>query len=159
MRNGKNNKRRRRKIRKSCAFCDRVFYAKKNTATFCKNSHRQLFFNVKKIIIQDPYYENPNKGKRLAPGTMPSQQMSEDEVIFTGSLDTLYLKLRNYIDEQQLREEKIFINKLKPIIESKDWSNSICQIFTDKEMMEVFRVTRRKYKLYRMPWKNGIPFS
>lgn len=148
-----------RKLRKECAFCDRVFYAKRNTAAFCKDSHKQLFFNVKKIIIQDPYFENPNRGKRLASGTMPSRQMSEDEVIFTGSLDTLYHKLSYYLDERQLRKEKILINGLKPIMESKDWHDSICQIFTDLEFMEVFRVTSSKYKLYRSPWKNGIPFS
>jgi len=146
-------------IKKSCAFCDITFYAKSVSAIFCSDSHRQQFYYVKKKIIQDPYFENPNKGKRLAPGTMPSQQMSEEEVIITGSLDTLYLKLHNYIDEQQLRNEKILIARITPIIESKDWSDSICQIFTDKEMMEVFRVTRRIYKLYRAPWKNGIPFS
>lgn len=146
-------------VKKSCAYCDETFYAKSISARFCSDSHKQRFFIVKKIIMQDTYCENPNKGKRLAPGTMPSQQMSEDEVIYTGSLDSLYLKLRSYIDDQQLHKEKIFIDRLKPIIESKDWHNSICQIFTDIEMMEVFRVTSRKYKLYRSPWKNGIPFS
>ena len=147
-------------VKKSCTFCDDTFYAKSISALYCSDSHKQRFYTVKKKLTQDPYYDDINNGKRLAPGTMPSLDMPEDKVVFIGDLKNLQSKLAALLSEQQLMDEMRFINKLKPITVSLDWYDSYWQIFTEEDLMGVFRVSPKKYKLYIWPWEseNEKPF-
>jgi hypothetical protein len=69
--------------------------------------------------------------------------------------------LSDKISEDQLTQEKEFIEKLKPFSESKEWVESSLQIFTARDFMEVFRISQDEYKFYVWPWgqDNECPFQ
>ena len=105
---------------KNCEYCNRIFYAKRNTAKYCSNSCRQKEYLSYKRFHQ-AYYQDPNKGKKIPPGTIPSFNMPEDELVFKGDLVNLYSKLSDYISDVQLIDEKDRIVVLKPFSKTKLW--------------------------------------
>ena len=146
-------------IVKECAFCEDVFYAERNSATYCSDSCKEKFYLRKKTTPQW-YDHDPNEGKKLPPGTVTSWEMPEDKLVFYGDLYSLYRKLAEFLSPKQLEEEKAFILNSQPYSKTSDWSESATQIFTDEYFMEVFRIFPDRYKLYVWPWgeDNEKPF-
>jgi hypothetical protein len=136
-------------IVKTCLFCRKIFYAKRDSAKYCCESHKVQYNNWMKTTYYD---HDPNEGIELAPGTITNQQMSEDKLIFQGDQDSLYGKLLEIVSEEQLLHEKEFIENLIPFSTVKGWIRSSSQIFTDRDFMEVLRISYDEYKLYKEPW-------
>jgi len=81
------------------------------------------------------------------PGTIPSEEMPEDKLVFIGDLASLYRKLKNYVlSTEDLITEKESIEKLDPYSETNSWDKSMTQIFTDEYNIEVLRVLPAEYK-------------
>ena len=137
---------------KRCAFCDSIFDSTRNTAIFCSDSCRQKCYLIRKKQKEEAYIGDPNEGKELPPGTIPSQNVPEDTCVFIGDRENLYLKLKKYFSEKQLIEEENYIEALEPISNTNDWFKSSIQIFTDDHILEVFRTTPFVYKLYTSTW-------
>ena len=145
---------------KKCAYCDKIFYPETKRALFCSYSCRQKFHLLKKEHMKNSYTgDDPNEGEKLPPGTIPSLEMPESKLVFCGDLQSLYLKLKNYLSDDQLMGKKQPIERLKPFITKRDWSKTSIQIYTDDNLMEVFRLYPTIYKLYVEPWECGIYFS
>src|ERR1035437_9882244 len=145
--------------KKECAFCGEPFYTKTDRAKYCSDSHKVQFSQMVKKSHQW-YSHNPNEGKILAPGTFTSSEMPEDKLIFSGEQASLYHELAAYVTQEQFSKEKECIDTLKPFSETKEWTESSVQIFTDNDFMEVFRILPTVYKLYVDPWSadNENPF-
>jgi hypothetical protein len=139
-------------LRKRCAFCDSIFDPIRNTAIFCSDSCKQKCYLLRKKQKEEAYCGDPNEGKKLLPGTIPSQNEPEDTCVLSGDIESLYLKLKKYLSAEQLIEEKNYIESLKPISNTNDWFKSAIQIFTDDHILEVFRTTPIIYKLYAATW-------
>jgi hypothetical protein len=145
-------------IVKKCAYCNGTFYAKRNTGTYCSDTCK-VKFSKRKTTTQQWYAQDPNEGKKLPPGTITSWEMPEDKLLLRGSKASIIAKLTDLVSEEQLIEEKEFIEKAKPYFASSDWNESVVQIFTDENFIEVFRIFPDDYKLYVWPWLGGIPFQ
>ena len=136
-------------IVKTCLFCRKIFYAKRNSAKYCCENHRVQYNNW----VKTAYYDNdPNEGIELTDGTITNQQMSEDKLIFQGDKDSLYRKLLEIVSEEQLLQEKDFIENLIPFSTVKSCLKSTAQAFTDQYFMEVMRISMQEYKLYKESW-------
>jgi hypothetical protein len=136
-------------IIKTCLFCRKTFYAKRDSAKYCCESHKVQYNNW----VKTAYYDNdPNEGTELPPGTITNQQMSENKLIFQGDKDSLYLKLLEIVSEEHLLLEKEFIENLIPFSTVKNWPKSTAQAFTDEYFMEVMRISPQEYKLYKESW-------
>jgi hypothetical protein len=136
-------------IVKTCLFCRKTFYAKRDSAKYCCVSHRVQYNNW----VKTAYYDiDPNEWNELPPGTIANQQMSEDKLIFQGDKDSLYRKLLEIVSEEQLLQEKEFIENLTPFSTVKSWLKSTAQAFTDQYFMEVIRISQQEYKLYKESW-------
>ncbi|MFC2080364.1 hypothetical protein ACFLRQ_02705 [Bacteroidota bacterium] len=149
-----------KKLRKTCVVCEAIFYAKTDRAFFCCNSCKQKFHFTKKAIINDTYFVNPNHGRKLPAATLPTLQFPEDKKIFEGDYTGLKEHLLKYISIQDYINEKIYIDGLIPVVKSKDYCESSCQIFSDTYFMEVFRINNNFYKFYGWKWgpDNEKPF-
>jgi len=147
------------RIVKQCAFCNRTFYAKRNTATYCSDSCK-VKFSIRKRTTPQWYNHDPNEGKKLPPGTITSWEMPEDKLVLRGNKASIIAKLSELVSEEQLLQEKEYIEKLKPYSESSDWTVSAFQILTEENFMEVFRIFLDDNKLYVWPWgkDNEKPF-
>jgi hypothetical protein len=145
---------------KKCGYCDGNFYAKRDTAFYCSDTCKKQF-NLEKTKNQKWYSHDPNKGVRLPFGTVTSWEMPEDKVVFSGELASLYLTLTDYVSQEQLTKENELIEILKPYSETQEWTESSNQIFTDTDLIEVFRISPTVYKLYVWPWDsdNENPFA
>jgi len=146
---------------KICEYCNAKFYAKRNTARFCCDACRSYYFQ-EKHKMDHPLGFDANEEKILPPGTIPSQEMPEDKLVFIGDLSSLYRELKNYIaSPEELTNEKEFIEQLDPYSITNDWLESMNQIFTDEFFIEVFRIFQAEYKLYVWPWgaDNPKPFK
>ncbi len=145
---------------KKCGYCNKKFNAISKKAVFCSNSCRQLFYVMKKTHIQSGYSGDVNEGVKLAPGTIPSQEMPESKLIFKGNFTNLNLKLRELVLEDQLQNEQQYLKKLKPFMQVRDWFESSVQIIIEEDYMEVFRIRKNTYKLYLRPFwdDNEKPF-
>ncbi|KPK82816.1 MAG: hypothetical protein AMS27_13935 [Bacteroides sp. SM23_62_1] len=72
------------------------------------------------------FWPDPNEGKILAPGTIPSEEIPEDKLVFTGDLASLYRILGSYVlSHEDLADEKKFIEKLDPYSETNSWDKSV----------------------------------
>jgi len=144
-------------IIKICEYCNAKFYAKRKTAKFCCDACR-VYNHQEQHRSDNLFGYDPNKGKLLAPGTIPSQEMSEDKLVFFGNLASLYHELKNYIKSPEiLTNEKEFIEQLDSYSITDDWRVSMTQIFTDEFSIEVFRIFPAEYKLYVEPWGDDNP--
>ncbi|HDY69094.1 hypothetical protein LCGC14_2838490 [marine sediment metagenome] len=144
-------------ITKICEYCNAKFYAKRKTAKFCCDACR-VYNHQEQHRSDNLFGYDPNKGKLLAPGTIPSQEMSEDKLVFFGNLASLYRELKNYIKSPEiLINEKEFIEQLDSYSITNDWRVSMTQIFTDEFSIEVFRIFPAEYKLYVEPWGDDNP--
>lgn len=145
--------------KKECAFCGEPFYAKNDKAKYCSDSHKVQFSQMVKKSHQW-YSHNPNEGKVLPIGTVTSWEMPEDKLVFSGEMASLYYELAAYVSPEQLTQEKEYIEALKPFSETKEWTESSVQIFTDENFMEVFKILPSVYKLYVWQWgsDNEKPF-
>ncbi len=142
---------------KICEYCNAKFYAKRNTARFCCDACRSYYFQ-EKHKTDHPLGFDANEEKILPPGTIPSQEMPEDKLVFIGDLSSLYRELKNYIaSTEELTNEKEFIEQLDPYSITNDWRVSMTQIFTDELDIEIFRIFPAEYKLYVLPWGNDNP--
>jgi hypothetical protein len=138
---------------KNCSICDATFYAKSNKAFFCSDSCKQQCYLIRKKN-RIGYSGDANDGIILPVGTIPSQEMPENTLIFSGELKELIGKLSNYMSQVQIQEEMKFIERIKPIIDSKDWPASAVQLFTDDYFLEVMQINSRIYKLYAEKWES-----
>ncbi len=144
-------------IIKICEYCNAKFYAKRNTARFCCDACRSYYFQ-EKHKTDHPLGFDANEEKILPPGTIPSQEMPEDKLVFIGDLSSLSRELKNYIaSPEELTNEKEFIDQLDPYSITNDWRESMNQIFTDEFFIEVFRIFQAEYKLYVWPWSADNP--
>ncbi len=144
-------------IIKICEYCYAKFCAKRNTARFCCDACRSYYYQ-EKHRIDHPLGFDANEGKFLPAGTIPSQEMPEDKLIFIGDLASLYRELKQYITSpKELINEKESIEQLDPYSTTHDWEESITQIFTDEFFLEVFRIFPAEYKLYVWPWDDDNP--
>ena len=144
-------------IIKICEYCYAKFYAKRNTARFCCDACRSYYYQ-EKHRTDHPFGFDANEGKFLPPGTIPSQEMPEDKLVFIGDLASLYRELKKYITSpKELINEKESIEQLDPYSTTHDWGESITQIFTDEFYLEVFRIFPAEYKLYVWPWGDDNP--
>ena len=146
---------------KICEYCNAKFYAKRNTARFCCDACRSYYFQ-EKHKTDHPLGFDANEGKILPPGTIPSQEIPEDKLVFIGDLSSLYREIKNYIaSTEELTNEKEFIEQLDPYSITNDWQESMSQIITDEFFIEVFRIFPVEYKLYVWPWgaDNPKPFK
>jgi hypothetical protein len=144
-------------IVKICEYCNAKFYAKRNTAKFCSDSCRVYSF-LEKHRVDHPLGYDVNEGKILPPGTIPSFEMPEDKLVFTGDLASLYNELIfNYLTPSELTEARERIEQLEPYSIGNDWFESSSQIFTDMHLIEVFRIFPAEYKLYVYPWGDDNP--
>jgi len=130
-------------------FCRKTFYAKRDSAKYCCESHKVQYNNWLKTTYYD---QDPNEGKVLPPGTITNKQISEDNLIFQGDKESLYLKLLEIVSEEQLSQEKKSIEELIPFSTVKNCDKSSAQIFTDRDFMEALRISLEEYKLYKEPW-------
>jgi hypothetical protein len=149
----KNRKNQSKLIVKTCLFCRKIFYAKLDTAKYCCDSHKVQY---NKWVKTADFDRDPNEGKALSPGTITNPQIPEDKLIFQGNKDSLYRKLLEIMSAEDLIHEKEYIEKLIPFSSVKDWSKSITQVFTDKDFMEVMRISPKEYKLYKEPSQGYI---
>lgn len=144
-------------IIKICEYCNVKFYAKRKTARFCCDACR-VYYYLEKHRTDNPFGYDPNEGKILPPGTIPSQEMPEDKLVFIGDLASLYRELINYTTSpEEFNNEKEFIEQLDPYSITNDWGVSMTQIFTDEFYIEVFRIFPAEYKLYVWPWGDDNP--
>jgi hypothetical protein len=146
-----NDKRNGKQNAKKCAYCDGNFYAIRDTAIYCSDSCKKQF-NLEKNKNQKWYSHDPNKGIRLALGTITSWEMPEDKLVFSGDLMSIHAELVDYVSPEQLTKEKESIEILKPFSETQELPESSIQIFTDTNFIEVFRISPAIYKLYVWPW-------
>jgi hypothetical protein len=136
-------------IIKTCLFCRKTFYAKRDSAKYCCESHKVQYNNW----VKTTYYDyDPNEGKVLPPGIIINPNIPEDNLIFQGDKDSLYRKLLESMTEEQLFHEKEFIEELTPFSTVKNWLKSSAQVFTDEYFMEVMRISQQEYKLYKESW-------
>ena len=144
-------------IVKICEYCNAKFYAKRNTAKFCCDACR-VYNYLEQHRTDNPFGEDPNKGKLLAPGTIPSQEMPEEKLVFMGDLASLYRELAGYITSQiEFQSEKGLIEQIDPYSKTNDWRDSMTQLFPDGYFIEVFRVLPAEYKLYVWSEENNYP--
>ena len=144
-------------IIKICEYCNAKFYAKRKTARFCCDACR-VYYYLEKHRTDNPFGYDPNEGKILPPGTIPSQEMPENKLVFIGDLASLYRELINYTTSpEEFNNEKEFIEQLDPYSITNDWGVSMTQIFTDEFYIEVFRIFPAEYKLYVWPWGDDNP--
>lgn len=146
----KHNKKTEKLIVKTCLFCKKTFYAKRDCAKFCCDSHKVQYNSWIKTTY---FVRDPNEGKALSPGTITNLQIPENKMIFQGDKDSLYRKLLELVPEKQLFQEKEFIEKLIPFSTVKNWSKSSTQVFRDKNFLEVLRISLKDYKLYEDTWE------
>ena len=139
-------------IVKTCLFCRKIFYAKRNSAKFCNESHKVQYNKWAKTTYYD---HDPNEGKVLHPGIIINPNIPEDKLIFQGDKDSLYRKLLECLSEEQLFHEKEFIEELIPFSTVKNWLKSSAQVFTDEYFMEVMRISQQEYKLYKESWQEN----
>jgi len=121
-----------------------------------------MHYYLQKHRSDNPFGYDPNEGKILAPGTIPSQEMPEDKLVFTGDLASLYRELADYFNSsEEVNENRDSIEKLEPYTTTGDWVKSMTQIMTAEYFMEVFRILPADYKLYVWPWgeDNPKPFN
>jgi hypothetical protein len=147
-------------IVKKCLFCNEVFYAKRDSAKYCSDSHKVQFHNEVKWAKEN-YYNDPNEGKVLPPGTIPSWNMPEDKLILTGNKESLIKELSEKLSEIELANEILLIENLVPFSVSATWLKSSTEIFTDIEYIEIIRLLPDQYKLYIWAWgdDNEYPFK
>jgi hypothetical protein len=101
-------------IIKICEYCNAKFYAKRKTAKFCCDACR-VYNHLEQHRTDNPLGYDPNKGKLLAPGTIASQEMPEEKLVYIGDLASLYHELKNYFTSPaEFIEEKEFIEQLDP---------------------------------------------
>jgi hypothetical protein len=143
----KHYKKSEKSIVKICLFCDKVFYAKRDTAKYCSDLHKVKFHNWIKWAKEN-YYDDPNEGKVIPPGTITSWNMPEDKVILSGNKESLINVLSEKLSEIELANEILFIENLIPFSVSSAWLKSSIEIFTDNEYIEIIRVLPDQYKLY-----------
>jgi hypothetical protein len=136
---------------KRCGYCDGNFYAKRATAIYCSDACKKQF-NLEKSKNQKWYSHDPNQGIRLPLGTVTSWEMPENKLVFSGELASLYDALTNYLSPLLLTQEKENIEILEPYSDTQEWSESADQIFTDNNLIEVFRISTTIYKLYVWQW-------
>jgi hypothetical protein len=139
-------------IVKKCLFCNIVFYAKRNSAKYCSDSHKVRFHNWIKWAMEN-YYDDPNEGKILPLGTIPSWNMPEDKLILIGNRESITGALTERLSPKELTHEMLFIEKLVPFSESTTWLKSSTEIFTDIEYIEIMRLLPDQYKLYIWAWE------
>ncbi len=144
-------------IIKICEYCNAKFYAKRKTARFCCDACRVYYF-LENHRTDHPFGYDANEGKILPPGTIPSQEMPEDKLVFIGDLSSLYRELKNYITSpEELTNEKEIIEQLDPYSITNNWAVSMTQIFTDELDIEIFRIYPAEYKLYVWPRGDDNP--
>jgi hypothetical protein len=138
-----------------CEFCGEDFYAKTEAAKYCSDSHKVLFCRMVKASRQW-YGSDPNEGVLLPPGTVTSSEMPESSLVFKGRLVQLLNELPKHISPEQISKEIEFIESIKPFSKTHQMTKSSVQIFTENNLIEVFRITPVIYKLYTLPLEDGI---
>ena len=144
-------------IVKICGYCNAIFYAKRKTARFCCDTCR-VYYHLEQHRTDNPFGYDPNKGKLLAPGTIPSQEMPEEKLIYIGDLASIYHVLKSYIPSpEEFVEGKELIELLDPYSITNDWEASMTQLFPEGYFIEVFRFLPAEYKLYVWPEEDDNP--
>ena len=144
-------------IIKICDYCNAKFYAKRITARFCCDACR-VYNHLEQHRTDNPLGYDPNEGKLLAPGTIPSEEMPEEKLVYKGDLASLYRELKSYITSSiEFIEEKKIIEQLDPYSRTNDWAVSMTVMFSEEYFIEVFRVLPTEYKLYVWPWGDDNP--
>ncbi len=144
---------------KTCIICEFIFYPKSNKAIFCCDACKQRCYILRKKQ-REGYSGDPNKGVILPAGTIPSQEIPEEKLVYYGFKPEMLEALSNYVSRDNLPQEKRHIDQLESITDTMDWFVSSIQVFTDQFLLEVMRVNSRKYKLYAWKWdsENEKPF-
>jgi len=137
-------------IIKRCSYCNGIFYAKRTTAKFCSDTHR-IYSHKEKNRSANYFGEDPNEGAWLPPGTIPSNDMPESKLVFTGDLASLLVEISEYLTKEELDRKLESILGLPPYSETKSWEDSSEQIINNEYYLEVFRILIADYKLYVWP--------
>lgn len=138
-------------IIKECAFCSAPFYTSSDRAKYCSASHKVQYSQLVKKSHQW-YSHNPNEGKVLPPGTVTSWEMPESTLVLSGNMMQILSELSKHLSTEQLIVEKENIENRKPFSVTKEWIESVVQIFTDTNFIEVLGISPGVYKLYIEPW-------
>jgi len=87
-------------IIKRCQYCNGIFYAKRTTAKFCSDTHR-IYYNKEKNRSANYFGKDPNEGAWLPPGTIPSNEMPESKLVFTGDLASILVEITEYLTKEE----------------------------------------------------------
>jgi len=147
-------------IEMRCVICGKIYYAYRNTSKFCSDDCKQICHALR-TANKNGYNGDVNMGVKLKHGSIPSQEMSESLLVFSGSYEELIRKLSSYISNDQLKEELAYIKDHRPIIDTMDWFESSPQILTNTHLLEIMQINKMTYKLYVYEWKSDDenPFS
>jgi len=151
MKKGRNNNV--KNIEMKCVICGNIYNAKRKTSKFCSDNCKQICHSLR-TQNRNGYFDDANIGVKLGHGIIPSQEMAESLLVFTGSKEELINKLSSYVAEDQILEEMKYLEGILPIVETKDWAESSVQIFTDTFFIEVMQINKTSYKLYAYEWKS-----
>jgi hypothetical protein len=140
-------------IERICVICGKDYYANRKTSKFCSDTCKQFCYDLR-TQNRNGYNNDVNKGSKLVPGTIPSQQMSESLLVFTGSKEELLSILTSYLSNDQIKVELTYLENIQPIIDTKTWFASSMQIFTNIHLLEVMQINKMTYKLYAYEWES-----
>ena len=147
-------------IELKCVICGKMYNANRNTSKFCSDHCKQICHSLR-TQNRNGYFDDVNLGLKLDHATIPSQAMPESQLVFSGSKEELIKNLSSYVSSDQIKEELTHFNRIKSMVDSKDWFESSFQIFSETHLLEVMKINSFHYKLYASKWDSPDqnPFS